>query len=447
MGVRNNNSTPYVHSDEPNLLNLHKAMLYNPAGEPTIRVKDAQAGYTSKNRLKVSAYQTVFFNTFQYGLETDVWDSGLTNGATATHDPNSNTVIMAVTSTLGSKCVRQTRNVMRYIPGRSSTLTYAIRFEMPVTGIRRRLGLFNDLDGFYFEDSGVLDSNGLPQYAVVIRSSVSGVMQETRVVRADWNGDKLDGTGGSGIVADPRAQHMVNFEYEWYGVGQIIVSWVIDGFSHTIHTFNFANRLQGPWCSTPFLPIRLELENLTGGQTGSHYMWQGSNSLISEGVAEKLGIAQNIGSPISGTKMTDANAYYPMLSIRLKSTALKGIVLPTFFQVATVDNTTVFYKLVRNATIGTGGSTWTDMPDSNSFCQYQTYTTPSAIALNNQGNSIDSGFVSTGGGGTGIRLDKDTVYQLGRTSLGTVSDTLTLLCAASNTNKDAIAAMTWIEQR
>jgi hypothetical protein len=37
MGVRNPNSTNYVHSDEPNLLNLHKAMQYNTNGEPVIR--------------------------------------------------------------------------------------------------------------------------------------------------------------------------------------------------------------------------------------------------------------------------------------------------------------------------------------------------------------------------------------------------------------------------
>lgn len=37
MGVRNDNSTDYVHPDEPNLLNLHKAMQYNANGEPEIR--------------------------------------------------------------------------------------------------------------------------------------------------------------------------------------------------------------------------------------------------------------------------------------------------------------------------------------------------------------------------------------------------------------------------
>jgi hypothetical protein len=39
MGVQNPNSTNYVHPDEPNLLNLHKAMTYDPAnGEPHLRV-------------------------------------------------------------------------------------------------------------------------------------------------------------------------------------------------------------------------------------------------------------------------------------------------------------------------------------------------------------------------------------------------------------------------
>jgi hypothetical protein len=38
MGVRNQNSTDYVHPDEPNLLNLHKAMDYLPNGDPAVRV-------------------------------------------------------------------------------------------------------------------------------------------------------------------------------------------------------------------------------------------------------------------------------------------------------------------------------------------------------------------------------------------------------------------------
>ena len=38
MGIRNPNSTEYEHPDEPNLLNLHKAMEYNADGKPHVRV-------------------------------------------------------------------------------------------------------------------------------------------------------------------------------------------------------------------------------------------------------------------------------------------------------------------------------------------------------------------------------------------------------------------------
>ena len=435
----NPNSTNYIHSYEPNTNDLTMAMQYDTEGRPTLRTIDSQAGYTSKNRMKVSAYTTDFFNTFQYGKETDVWDESTASGGSATWNSNTNWVDMAVDSTQGAKVTRQTRNVMRYIPGRSSTLTYAVRLQTPVTGIRRRFGLYDDANGFFFEDAGVIGSDGLPEYNVVVRTSTSGSMVENRVPRSQWNGDKLDGLGVDGITADPTKVQMVSFDYEWYGAGQVVVGFVINGSTHIIHTFNHGNISTVPWSSTPFLPIRLEIENLTG-VAGTHYLYQGSNSLISEGTPTKMGIAQNITGPITGRTMSSANTFYPILSIRLKSDALKGIVLPTFFQAATIDNTSVFYKLIRNATLT--GANFVDMPDANAFTQYDVSATSYTGGVN-----IDSGFVIAGGGGTGIKLDQNTEYQIGRGSMGTVSDTLTLAIACPNTNKSALAAMTWIEQR
>jgi len=100
------------------------------------------------------------------------------------------------------------------------------------------------------------------------------------------NGDKLDGTGPSQITASPTTQQLINIDYEWYGAGQVIFSFVIDGETHVIHKFNNANHINAVWCATPFLPIRLELEN-TGGAAGTHYLYQGSNSLIQEGVTRE----------------------------------------------------------------------------------------------------------------------------------------------------------------
>jgi len=401
-----------------------------------LNVQLSDTSLTSKGRLRTSQPETVFFNTFQYGIETDVWETSSTSGGTATHAPAISGIDMAVTSTAGSQVIRQTRNVMRYIPGRSSTLSFAVRYQTPVTGIRRRIGLFDGADGFYFEDNG-------GDYACVIINSNGGSPTITRVSRANWNGDKLDGTGSSGITADPTAQQLISMDYEWYGAGQVVFQYVINGKAIVIHTFDTGNNMQGTWCKTPFLPVRCELTNVTGA-AGTHHLYQGSNSLIAEGSTAYLGVAQSQMTTVSGITLSSANTFYPVLSIRLKSTALQGIVLPTFFQASTVDNTILFYKFIKNATLTQG--TWTDMPDSNSFSQYLESPVSGTTAISG-GTVLDNGIIAGGGGGTGVHLNKDTLYQLGRSSLGTISDTLTLAVAAANTNKSAIAAITWIEQR
>lgn len=393
---------------------------------------DWRPQFTSKSRFKVSPYQTVFFNTFQYGVETDVWDTSTTGTASATHNPNASNVIMSVGSNVGDKVIRQTRNVMRYIPGRASQCAFGIRLETPVTGVRRRFGVFDENNGAYFEDGG--DGN----YYCVIRSKTSGSVVERRVGRADWNGDKLDGTGPSQITASPTAQHLINIDYEWYGAGQVSFSFVIDGETHVIHKFNNANHIDAVWCATPFLPIRLELEN-TGGAAGTHYLYQGSNSLIQEGEPEKLGSLVSRSNAITGTTLAVANTYYPVISIRLKSTALQGVALLRSLQVATNDNTNVFWRLVENPTLT--GAVWTDPTNTNIFTQYDI----SATAYTG-GTNLLGGFV-IGGGSSLIDLDAKAALQLGRGSLGTVSDIYTLACASPNTNKAAVAVMNWLEQR
>lgn len=424
MAIWNKNQQDYLNQER----SLFEVVnIADHWGEQT----DWRPSFTAKNRLKVSSNRTVFFNTFQYGLETDVWETYTSGIATATHNPNAANVIMSVGSTAGSKVIRQTRTVMRYIPGRASLVSFAVRYTTPTVGIRRRVGVFNEFNGMFFEDAG-------DNYYCVIRSDVSGSLVERRVPREDWNGDKLDGTGPSQIVADPEAQHLINIEYEWYGAGQVIFSYVINGESHVIHKFNNANIEQAVWCATPFLPIRLEMENVVG-VAGTHYAYQGSNSLIQEGEPEKLGTLVSHGNPITGTPMSDANTFYPILSIRLKSTALQGVVLPRSLQVASNDNTNVFWKLVENPTLT--GANWVNSSDPNSLIQYDTSSTSYS-----GGHDIVSGF-TVGGGANLIHLDSQATLQIGRSGLGTVSDIYTIVCASPNTNKNAIAVLNWLEQR
>ena len=415
------------------------------------------ADTTSKNRVKISDSETLFFNTFQYGIETDVWDTGITGTASATHDLNLSHVDLSVGGALGDKIVRQTRHVQRYVPGRSSTLSFAINMNAPVEGVRKRFGLFTEstvdnlLDGCWFEDTGAWIDN-VPQYACVVSNGAGGYIS---IPRSEWNGDKLDGTGISGILADPEKLQLISIDYEWYGAGQVKFGWVIDGRTRVVHTHSTANISVEPWASTPFLPIRMEMEVIaTPTVTGPFIMIQGSNSLIAENSQGHTGTSQNVTSSILGTRNSGANEWNPVLSIRLNANDLGAVVLPKFLQAVTLDNTNLFYRLVRNPTLpptvalgADGPQPWKSVDPVNGFAEYQTYISPIEVLDADQGTSVESGFVIGGGGGGAIPLDPAVAYQLGRTQLGAVSDTLTVLCAMTNTAKDSVVSMTWIEQR
>jgi hypothetical protein len=392
---------------------------------------DWRPQFTNNNRFKVSPYQTVFFNTFQYGKETDVWDERVVGVGTATFNASSSNVVMQVGSTAGSKVTRQTRAVMRYIPGRGATLAFAIRLDIPQVGIRRRFGLFDDNNGAYFEDNGGV-------YSYVIRSSTSGIVTETRVTRENWNGEKFDGNGWTGVTADATKQQMISINYEWYGAGIVQFNWLMKNETIHSHTFDNSNTNPYVWCSTPFLPIRLEIENVTG-VAGTHYMYQGSNSLIQEGEPEKLGTLVSQGNAITGTTMASANTYYPILSLRLKSNSLSGVVIPRSLQVSTNDNTNIFWRLIENPTLT--GAVFTNHANSDAITQYDTTATSFT-----GGKVLLSGFV-VGGGGQSVIIDDKAQLQIGRSGIGTISDIYTLVCASPNANKAALAVLNWLEQR
>jgi len=392
---------------------------------------DWRPQFSDNNRLKVAPFQTVFFNTFQYGKETDVWDESLVGVATATYNANSSNIVMEVGSTAGSKVVRQTKNVMRYIPGRPATLTFAVRLEAPQVGIRRRFGLFDENDGAYFEDDG-------GTYSYVIRSSASGITTETRVTRENWNGEKFDGNGYTGVTADATKQQMISINYEWYGAGNVRFNWLMAGETIPSHTFENSNVRDDVWCRTPFLPIRCEIENVTG-VAGTHYLYQGSNSLIQEGDPEKLGTLLSVSNAITGKTMASANTFYPIVSLRLKSSGLSAVMILRSLQAVTNDNTNVYWRLIENTTLT--NPVWTDHADPDSFMQYDT----SATALSG-GRTLLSGFTIAGGASL-IDIDEKAQMQLGRSGIGTISDTYTLACASPNTNKKALAVLNWIEQR
>jgi len=407
----------------------------NPFGKQVVLVDDDTVQHTSLNRRKVSTFELTDFATFTRSKDTGIFDELTSGTASATHDAYLGMVKLEVGSDVGDEVIRQTKRVQRYLPGRQGEFSTTIIFGTPTTGIRRRVGMFNESNGFYFEDSG----DGT--YRCVLRRNTAGGIEEESYARDEWNVDKLDGTGPSGITADPEMIQHMSMEYEWFGSGMIEWNFVIDNNKFPVHRILHANRHPHTWASRAALPIRVELTNVTGAP-GTHTFYQGAHALSAEGTTTLLGRQESISSAITGKTLTNANTFYPIVAIRLKSDSLFSVIIPDEYAGCTLDNTDIFIRSIEGATV-TGG-TWVSA-GAESPVEYNITATSFT-----GGNILQTTYVSSGNQGEKYTFPQRSITQIQRsttTTLGDTSDVFLIAIAATSSNKAGWASLGWIEVR
>ena len=405
----------------------------NPWGNAVLQVDDDTVQHTSKNRRKISSYEIINFNTFQHGDDSEIWESIIAGNASSNYDGYMGMIRMDVGTDAGDSVIRQTRRVIRYTPGRENEISMSLLFTTPEIGIRRRFGVYDDFNGAFFEDGG----DGI--YYCVIRHNTTGGIVEHRVSRNDWNQDKLDGTGPSGLTADPTKIQLMVIEYEWYGTGQVEFKFVIGNNAIPIHKFNHGNVIDHTWSNTPFVPIRAEITNVIG-TPGPHSFYVGSTSILAEGTVGPLGVEYNASSPITGkTTPTSANTFIPVVNIRMQGDKLNSCIIPLDFQAATLDNTGLFYRIVLNPTLT--GADWNPV-GTGSFCDFDVLATAQT-----SGKILKTGYISANNQGITIPFTDKVLNQLGRTGGGTISDVISIEVATVNGNKDVFASLNWVEVR
>ena len=403
----------------------------NPFGLPVVSVDDDTVQHTSTNRRKVSNYEITEFNTFQYTKDPLIWDEEVTGTASSTLNTYEATLVLSVGTTTGDRIERQTKRVLPYIPGRENEVIMHFKLNAQQTGIVKRLGILDETSGIYLEDDGTT-------YNVVLRKTTAGGTAETRIARANWNGDKLDGTGGSGHNLDFTKFQTLVIEYNWF-TGHTELKFIIDNYTHPIHQFEFNNSEDTVITNTPFLPIKWDIHNTTGA-SGTHTMEISSYATLSEAGSVPLGVKNTVTTPLDGITCSDALTFYPILSIRLRTDRIKGIVLPQNFQVAALDNSPLFYKVLLNPTL-TGATTWSTYADTH--IEYNT----DATAVTEGDFIVDAGYIDPNGQGAKLPLDSASAFQLGRENMGTTSEIITIAAATGSANKDVYASFGWIEVR
>jgi hypothetical protein len=386
-------------------------------------------------RLRVSEPLTLFDSSHRFD-DNDLWSTATATGGAAVFNNAQGLVDLNVTAASGSSVVRETIKVFSYQPGKSLLVLSTFVMGAAKTGLTQRVGYYGADNGFYLEQAGTAVS-------LVERSVVTGSLVNTPVLQANWNGDKLDGTGPSGITLDLTKAQILWMDIEWLGVGSVRAGFVINGQFILCHTFHHANIIASTYITTASLPLRYEIFN-TAGTTGTSTLKQVCSTVISEGGYELRGVQQAIATPIlTARTFAVAGTYYPIVAIRLKSTRLDGIVIATAISLLGTGNGKNYqWRVVNGATVS--GGLWVDA-SADSSVQYN-LTGSSASG----GRILASGFVnSSNQGSPSIDILKEALFanQLERNGLTGVPYEFVVEMAVATTSggESAYASIDWEE--
>lgn len=337
---------------------------------------------TSIGALRVAISQNVFESLFSFDKQPLIWDEVLTSGGTSTFNTNTNSVDMTLPTTSGAEVVRQTFRRIRYNPSRTVQILTAGNIGLPKANVRKRIGQFDTLDGLFFEHDGLTVN-------VVIRSAVSGAAVDTKISQANWNIDKFDGTGVSGITIDFSKHQLFYIQYAFQGFGDVVFGFYHDGGVKFCHREKTANVLTTPFMRTAHLPCRTEITN-TGTSASPTTMSYNSVTVKNEGEdADEEGQVRSYSlGPVKAINTT----VVPIISVRLDAARLRAVadLMATTIYVQTADE--VIWTLWVNATL-TGAT----------FAVPASYTVvDTAATAMSGGTELISGILSQGSNSTSV---------------------------------------------
>jgi hypothetical protein len=386
-------------------------------------------------RLRTSSPLTLFDSSHRFD-DNDLWSTATATSGAAVFNVDQGLVDLNVTAASGSSVIRETIKVFSYQPGKSLLVLNTFVMSSAKTGLTQRVGYYGQGNGFYLEQVN-------NQVQFVQRSSVTGSIVNTPVLQENWNGDKLDGTGPSGITLDLTKAQILWADFEWLGVGSVRMGFIINGQFILCHTFNHANIISSTYITTASLPLRYEIFN-TAGTTGASTLKQICSTVISEGGYELRGVQQAVAIPITTPRtFAVAGTYYPIISIRLKSTRLDAIVIATAISILGTGNGKNYQWRVVNGAVTSGGS-WVPAPGDSSI-EYN--LTGSSVT---GGRILASGFVnSSNQGSPSINILKEALFanQLERNGLTGTTFELVIEMAVGTTSggEGAFASIDWEE--
>lgn len=351
------------------------------AGSTEYQQRIANDSFT---RLKTASPVILFDEKMTYRIN-DLYDQLVANGATIVHDSDLSGALLSVDSQADSRAVLQMAQYAQYQSGSGH--------EINITYGNITLGGAGEFRAGYFDDdNGIFISYQSGVVSVTLRTSISGSVDDTdSFTQANWNIDKMDGSGPSGLTLNLTGRQIFAPDLEWLSVGTVQVSLVINRQLIPIHAFNFANTPGAAYMTTADLPCRWEL--LGDGSNVSSVVAQCCSVKSYGGDETPTGLPFSIESAWV-TGITDTPKF--LMAIRPKATfgGKTNHINFEFLEYPVVAGSeSIFIRAIYNPVV-TGGA-WADVDATHSGAQVNSTATISG------GRIINSFGVASLGGGQG----------------------------------------------
>lgn len=346
------------------------------------------------NRVRIANPNKILETTWQYDLQPRSWSTRVTGSGTVAGPGQKDPAYakLSTTTASGDKVELRTKRFLLYQPFRTHILSLAVILNGSQENLVKRFGQYTSFNGWYFEQNST-------EFYVGYRNNTfenTGTI-DTKIERANWNVDRLDGAGPSGLDIDDLLGNALTFiiEFVWHGTQGI--RWGIQYFDklYRCHELVWSATDIKPFARSALLPVSFEMEN-TGTVSEASDFYVGPMSFNIEGGEERAGLRFSVANGVTGKSVTSTTVPVYILGIRPKTTINsvnnRGSITPLSFNVFSDQD--IYYEVYLQA-IPTNG-TWTSV-DTTSITEYSTdFTTLSTV-----GYLVDSGYVAGGGNRAG----------------------------------------------
>ncbi len=305
--------TPVVSIADPS--NPDRVLAIDANGAELISFAEGQPAMAGFGSVKVSNHRALGVYESSVDSYDDLFYVQEVTGGTSTYDAVASSHVLATTSSINSKVVRTTNRYHYYLPG-TSNLIYITSAcgDTGKAGNVRRWGAYDDDDGVFFELYGTT-------FNVVVRSSVSGSVVETKIPSTQFDVLNTPFADEFNADFDITKVHVWWIDFQWLGAGRIRFGYHLPtGQRVVLHTIENAGQNPVPYMRTGTLPLRTENFNY-GAAGASSELREVCMAVYCEGNFDDYTFWRHCGGVIPATVDTDDDL---LVAYRMANPTING---------------------------------------------------------------------------------------------------------------------------